>query len=59
MGRGNPKTMLSPNTILKNRYRIIHELGHGGMGAIYQAMDENLSCVVAVKETFFDGSVSS
>jgi formylglycine-generating enzyme required for sulfatase activity len=44
--------MLSPNTILKNRYRIIHELGHGGMGAIYQAMDENLSCVVAVKETF-------
>jgi formylglycine-generating enzyme required for sulfatase activity len=44
--------MLSSNTILKNRYRIIHELGHGGMGAIYQAMDENLSCVVAVKETF-------
>src|SRR6185295_14541667 len=44
--------MLAPNTILKNRYRIIHELGHGGMGAIYQAMDENLSCVVAVKETF-------
>lgn len=44
--------MLSPNTILRERYRIIHELGHGGMGAIYQAMDENLSCVVAVKETF-------
>jgi formylglycine-generating enzyme required for sulfatase activity len=44
--------MLSPNTILRERYRVIHPLGHGGMGAVYQAMDENLSCVVAVKETF-------
>jgi hypothetical protein len=23
-----------------------------GMGAVYQAMDESLSCLVAVKETF-------
>src|SRR5258708_24101566 len=44
--------MLSPNTILRDRYRIIHQLGHGGMGAGYEARAETLSCGVAVKETF-------
>ncbi|MBC7910300.1 MAG: SUMF1/EgtB/PvdO family nonheme iron enzyme [Pyrinomonadaceae bacterium] len=43
--------MLSPNTILQNRYRVIRQLGQGGMGTVYEAIDERVSCVVAVKET--------
>jgi formylglycine-generating enzyme required for sulfatase activity len=44
--------MIPTNTTLHNRYRIIQQLGAGGMGTVYQAIDETLSCVVAIKETF-------
>jgi serine/threonine protein kinase/thiol-disulfide isomerase/thioredoxin len=44
--------MLAPNTILQNRYRVVRQLGQGGMGAIYEAIDQRVSCVVALKETF-------
>lgn len=44
--------MLSPNTILQDRYRIVRQLGQGGMGAVYEAIDQRVSCVVALKETF-------
>lgn len=43
--------MLVPGNRLRERYRIIREIGGGGFGYVYEAVDEVFGCSVALKET--------
>jgi serine/threonine protein kinase len=41
--------MLAPETILQNRYRVVRQIGQGGMGTVYEAADLRLGNTVALK----------
>ncbi len=47
--------MLEAGKILQNRYRIEKQIGQGGMGAVYIAVDRRFGSTVAIKETLFLG----
>ena len=44
---------LPVGTVLQGRYRIVRQFGHGGFGAVYEAVDDEINLSFALKETFY------
>ncbi len=42
--------MLVDQSIVSNRYQIVRQIGRGGMGAVYEALDLRLQTTVALKQ---------
>jgi tetratricopeptide (TPR) repeat protein len=44
-----PECRLEPGELLENRFRIVREVAQGGMGIVYEAVDEKLRKRIALK----------
>ncbi|MDQ3798103.1 MAG: serine/threonine protein kinase, partial [Acidobacteriota bacterium] len=46
--------MIQNGTLLQERYLIERQIGAGGMGAVYLAVDQRFDSYVAIKQTFYN-----
>ena len=47
---------LAAHALVHDRYRVIKMIGHGGMGAVYEAFDTRLGSQVALKQLTIEGA---